>query len=95
MAQSPFAHFSATACWKLTSHLEEFINGEAMKGDRGDGVAMDWAATSLKQLWERIGEIDNDVRRNTANPPEHVSGPIGRVLDGIEVGANRAPDAAE
>ena len=82
---SPFAAFSSTACWKLTNHLEEFINGETVKGDRADEAACAWAAESLKLLWNRIGEIDNEVRRATVNAPEHVSGPVGRVLDGISV----------
>jgi len=97
----PFATFSSAACWKLTRHLEEFINGEAVKGDRADEAACNWAAESLKQLWERIGQCaDEEHCRKTrvaqqlgdqaffdSNPPEHVSGPVGRVLDGISVDA--------
>lgn len=62
---NPCAGWSKRACWKLINHMEEFVNGEAVLNHGLDAVACAWGKQMIRHAWDRIGELDNEVRRAT------------------------------
>lgn len=66
---NPCAKFTSSSCWKLINHLDEFISGEAVKGERGDEAAIAWATEMRLQATRALNITRDEVweqQRRTA-----------------------------